>query len=149
MDINLARRFFLRTCCTPPIPQLVGFEEGWPLPSLDIIVPHDSLIGKYVSPNPYDKETYFSVLGIYTYFNRKEWRLIPYSNIDYIDMFPDTDDYFFNATNPFFVLCTKDRQKIPLYIRPVLEIGEDGMFFHEILRIERLIKWGMFHASKE
>ena len=136
--------FFVRTCCTPPIDSLIEYNGRWAVANDCILEKHDKLVGKYIPPDHYGKETYFSLFGIYTYFNCKKWNLIKYSMIESIDLFPHTIDYFYNLTHPHFFVQTRDNQIIPLYIRPKRIIRDDGTHaFDEIFRLERFIQWAI------
>ena len=149
MDTDIAKVTFVRACCIPPIDCLVESNGTWTVTNGCILERNDTLVGKYIPQDPYDKETYFSAFGIYTYFNRERWILIKYSMIQSVDLWPcHTNDKFYNQTNPKFFIETKDNQIIPLYVKRKIRTKDDEpLAFDEIFRLERFVRWAIHRSS--
>jgi hypothetical protein len=145
---------FVYYCCTPPIDSLVVFEGDkkaiyGDLPMDLILLENDLLVGVYLHPDTPTSNIYFGILGLYVFFNQKKWTVVEYKSILNYDLFHKTDDYHYNLTHPFFIMKITSGEIIPLDIKLVPYYRSDGTFsFIEIFRIERFVRWCIWHSNK-
>jgi hypothetical protein len=146
---------FVKYCCTPPVDSLKVCDNVNPsrnevLHTDFVLLENDSLVGAYFHPDKYAGNIYFGNVGLYTFFKRKFWMSISYKQIYTYDLFHKTDDSFYNLAHPFIIMRIDDGRIIPLDIKLVPCYRDDGtLVFVEIFRIERFIRWCIWHSNKD
>jgi hypothetical protein len=145
---------FIYYCCLPPVDSLIAVNNNFTttnmnLPTDIVLLENDLLVGMYVHPDQPKNNIFFGALGMYIFFNNKNWISIEYKQILDYDLFHKTDDHCYNAMHPFFIMTITDNRIVPLDIKLVRYYNTDGTFvFKEIFRIERFIRWCIWYNNK-